>query len=753
MSGKYGALFLEQHDPAATPSAPMEEAPTRPPYHLLFVDDEPNILSALKRVFARENYKLHFATSGQEALAMLKQQPVELIMTDFMMPGMNGAELLKEVREGWPQTIRLMLTGHANTDAVMGSIKAGAVYRFLLKPWNEDDLRLTIALALEQYELIQKNLALKAQNQQQSKDLETIAKLGVSNRSQLAIMLHKKGWLNARQIQQLHREMQTRKAPVIKLLMEHSWVNPDKVFELLKADMMFDEVDIRDAQIGSSLLSLIPQNICNRHLLLPLNVVNKRLNLAMVDPLEISLIDELAFVSGYTIQPLVCSLDQMERKLAEIFGEANNDELEDLATRVGLDSPYEGIEILLDEEQDSESLEQLLGSSEEPPAIRLVNGVILEALRLGASDIHIHPRTKAVVVRYRIDGVLQDKIQIPAELLMSVVSRIKVMAELDITERRRPQDGRITVKTPLRIVDLRISTLPTINGEKVVMRVLERQSSVQSLEDLGLSQYNLASLKRVISKPQGIILATGPTGSGKTTSLYALLQHNATSERNYITIEDPVEYYVDMAGQVPVRERIGLDFASVLRAILRQDPDVILLGEIRDEETADVAFHAAMTGHLVYSTLHTSSAAATIARLLDLDLKPYVLASALEAIIAQRLVRCICTNCKEEHTPSAELLQQLGPPFLGHHQTFYHGRGCEQCHNGYQGRIALHEVLTVNEDLRQAITDRASELRLEAIAREHGMKLLIDDAVEKVQAGLTTPAEILRVLGPQELPR
>ncbi|HBC37218.1 MAG TPA: secretion system protein E, partial [Marinobacter adhaerens] len=214
-------------------------------------------------------------------------------------------------------------------------------------------------------------------------------------------------------------------------------------------------------------------------------------------------------------------------------------------------------------------------------------------------------------------------------------------------ERRKPQDGRITVKTPMRIVDLRISTLPTINGEKVVMRVLERQSSAQSLEDLGLSEHNLKRLLHVIAKPQGIILATGPTGSGKTTTLYALLQHNASPERNYVTIEDPVEFHVDMAGQVPVKERIGLNFASVLRAILRQDPDVILLGEIRDEETADVAFHAAMTGHLVYSTLHTSSAAATVARLLDLGLKPFVLASALEAIIAQRLVRKICAHCRE----------------------------------------------------------------------------------------------------------
>ncbi|TBW49234.1 response regulator [Marinobacter halodurans] len=745
MSRRYGALFLENETPPA--DKPTEEQ--RTPYRLLIVDDEPNILSSLKRVFARENYTLFFARSGEEALAVMEKESIDLVMTDFMMPGLNGSELLRRVRERWPDTIRLMLTGHANTDAVMGSIREGAVYRFILKPWNDDDLRLTIALALEQYELVRKNRSLEQQNQKQNKDLETIAKMGVTNRSQLAILLHKKGWLNPQQIQQLHREMQSKKAPVIQLIMEHDWLDADKIYNLLKTEMMFDEVDLREAQVDPNLLNLIPQKVCTRHLLLPLNVVGNRLHLAMVDPMEISLIDELAFMSGYSINPLVCPLEQMQKKLAEMFGAASEG-IDELATRIGMDDPYEGIEIVLDEDKDSESLEQLLGSSEEPPAIRLVNAIILEALRLRASDIHIHPRTKALIVRYRIDGVLQDKIQIPTDLLMSVVSRIKVMAEMDITERRRPQDGRITVKTPMRIVDLRISTLPTINGEKVVMRVLERQSSVQSLQDLGLSQHNLQSLTRVVSKPQGIILATGPTGSGKTTTLYALLQHNATPERNYVTIEDPVEYQVDMAGQVPVKDRIGLDFATILRAILRQDPDVILLGEIRDEETADVAFHAAMTGHLVYSTLHTSSAAATVARLLDLDLKPYVLASALEAIIAQRLIRRLCQKCKQEVDPDPELAAQLGPQFTNPGTVYYGPKGCNHCHNGYTGRIALHEVLTINEELRQAITERASALTIESLAKQRGMKLLIDDAAEKVAAGLTSLEEVLRILGPQD---
>jgi type II secretory ATPase GspE/PulE/Tfp pilus assembly ATPase PilB-like protein/DNA-binding response OmpR family regulator len=746
MAKRYASLFVNQEPDDHSQQVTEDK---KAPYRLLLVDDEPNILASLRRVFQRENYELLFAKDGNEALRIMEKQPAELIMTDFMMPGMNGSELLREVRERWPNTIRIMLTGHANTDAVMGSIKEGAVYRFILKPWNDDDIRLTIALALEQYELIQRTRALEKETKKQHKDLETISKLTATNRSQLAILLHKRGWLNPQQIQQLHREMQSHKTPVVRQLLKHEWVDFRKVFEMLRDDMLFEEIDLREFQPDQALLSLVPQKICTRQLVMPLRAQGQRLRLAMVDPMDVNLIDELGFMTGYTIHPLLCETSQMQAKLAEVFGETS--ELDEIATKVGTDDPYEGIEIVLDDESDQESLEQLLGSSEEPPAIRLVNAIILEALRLGASDIHVHPRTKSLVVRYRIDGVLQDKIHIPTNLLMSVVSRIKVMAELDITERRKPQDGRITVKTPMKIVDLRISTLPTINGEKVVMRVLERQSSAQSLEDLGLSDHNLRRLMHVVAKPQGIILATGPTGSGKTTTLYALLQHNASPERNYVTIEDPVEFHVDMAGQVPVKDRIGLDFASVLRAILRQDPDVILLGEIRDEETADVAFHAAMTGHLVYSTLHTSSAAATVARLLDLGLKPFVLASTLEAIIAQRLVRRICPHCCEETEAPVEVLEQLGPDFLSSELVFYRGKGCEKCHKGYRGRVAIHEVLTMNHQLRVAITEGASAMQIESIAREQGMRVLLDDALEKLRAGLTTPDEVLRLLGPQVL--
>lgn len=747
MAQHYGSLFLQEKQDIE--DSARQPAPA--PYALLLVDDEPNILAALRRIFMRENYELHFARSGQEALAILETKPVNLIISDFMMPGMNGSELLGRVRERWPEIIRIMLTGQANTQAVMGSIKEGAVYRFILKPWSDDDLRITIALALEQFALLQRNRALEQENQKQHRDLETLAKLNAGNRRQLAIMLHKKGLLNAPQIQQLQQEVQTHKSPLIVQLMQHDWIDSQKIFDILRQDMLFEEVDLLDLQPDMTVLSLVPKTICIKQMVLPLRVVGKRLRLAMADPMDTGLIQELGFMTGYTIQPLLCPYARLRTKLADIFGETAAAAVDDLVTIVDGNDPYEGIEIVLDDAADHESLEQLLGGSEDPPAIRLVNAIILEALRLRASDIHIHPRTKYVAVRYRIDGILQDKIQVPTSLLMSLVSRIKVMSDMDITERRRPQDGRITIKTSMRIVDLRISTLPTINGEKVVMRVLDRQSVAQSLDDLGFSDNNRRRLLHVVNKPQGMILATGPTGSGKSTTLFALLQHEATSEKNYITIEDPVEFHVDLAGQVPVRERIGLNFATILRSILRQDPDVILLGEIRDEETAEVAFHAALTGHTVFSTLHTISAAATIARLFDLGLKPYLLATGLEAIIAQRLVRKICPFCREETSPPADKLRSLGTDFLDPGMKFFRGRGCGKCHQGYKGRLGIHEVLTMNDSLREAVLQGAGVVQLQAAARQQGMTTLLDDARQKIQLGLTTVDEVLRTLGPQEL--
>lgn len=731
----------------ASAPAPAAEPPLR--YRLLLVDDEPSILHALQRVFRQENYDISTAPNGEAALALLKQQGFHVMISDYMMPVMNGADLLRHAKQVQPEMIRIMLTGHADTNAVMAAIKEGAVYKFILKPWNDDDLRVTIALALEQYELVQKNQQLQRENAQKTKEISALSKIAVSKRSQLGSMLNKRKLLSDQQLQELYRLQLSLKEPAIKLILERGWVTESKIRELICKGMLIEEVALAEFPADPIAVSLVPKSFCERQLVVPLKLEGRRMLFAMADPMDSGLLEDIRFVTGLEIQPAFAPIGEIRKKIRQVYPNDSAVNFEDLETlAIGNVDPIDGIEIVIDDEE-QESLDTLLQATEEPPAIRLVNAVILEAVRLGASDIHIQPRAKNVVVRYRIDGVLSDKIQIPESLHSALVSRLKVMSELDIAERRRPQDGRFTVKTAMRIVDVRISTLPTINGEKVVMRILDRNAAVHQIEQLNFSERHLAMVSQLTEKPQGIVLTTGPTGSGKTTTLYSLLQHNATPGKNYVTIEDPVEYYLDMAGQVLIKDKIGLSFPVVLRSILRQDPDVILIGEIRDFETAEVAFHAALTGHLVYSTLHTNSTVATLSRLLDLGLKPYVIATALEGIIAQRLVRKICPYCKQEYAPEPALLRKLGPHFAAL-PVFYRGRGCDYCHDsGYKGRLGIYDVLALNDELRFLIASSANIVQITQAAQAIGASDLLYDAREKVASGLTTVDEILRVLGPQ----
>ena len=739
----YAHLFTGEPAPADNNTVP----PAR--YRILLVDDEPNVLSALRRVFHQENYEVVTCQNPLEALERLGRESFQVIISDYMMPHMNGGDVLKQARAVQPDMIRIMLTGHADVNAVISAVKSGAVYKFILKPWNDDDLRVTVALALEQYELKQKNNALKRENQVKSKEIEQLAKFSITNRSQLAILLNKKGLLNAQQVQELMRIQQQRKDSTIKLIVGNGWLAEKTIHDLLAKELMLQQVALDEIAVDPAVAALVPAALCQRQLIVPLKVDAKRLTLALTDPLDTGLLDDLRFVTGLDITPALASMEAIQAKINEVY-KAGVFDITDLEVNFGTVDPYEGIEIVIEDDAETQSLEELLQGTDEPPAIRLVNSILLEAIRLGASDIHIQPRAKNVIVRLRIDGVLMDKMQIPHNMHQSIVSRIKVMAELDISERRRPQDGRIAVKTPKRVVDLRILTLPTINGEKIVMRILDRNSAVLSLEALGFGAGNLDKIRNANDKPQGIVLATRPTGSGKTTTLYSLLQSNATPDKNYITIEDPVEYYLDAAGQVLVREKIGLTFPLILRAILRQDPDVLLIGEIRDFETAEVAFHAALTGHQVFSTLHTNSAIATVSRLFDLGLKPFVVATALEAIIAQRLVRQICDCCRTPVAPDPELLKRLGGAFAAGIPAAYKGSGCQVCyHSGYKGRLGLYEVLAPDNQMRHLIATEAAVTEITQYAYAHGFKTIRDDAFDKVNRGMTTLEEVFRVLGPE----
>lgn len=743
MMNQYLSLFTTH-----TKDASSTQKETPPRYNILIVDDEPNTLNALRRAFRQENYQITTASNGTEALEILGRNAFQLMISDYMMPGMNGAELLRAAKKSYPDMIRIMLTGHADTNAVIAAVKDGAVYKFILKPWNDDDLRVTVALALEQYDLRARNAALQQQNKKNSQELEILSRMVVSNRSQLAIMLRKRNLLSDQQIQELYQLQQTRHEPMIKLLLGKGWLAESTIRDVLLKDLLIEEVQLSEININPAIAALLPRSFCERQLVLPIRQEQRRLILAMADPMDMGLIEDMRFSIGLEIHPVMASVGNIQTKIKEVFG-AESDGLTDASIINDGTDPLESIEIIIDETDDI-GIDELLHSTNDPPAIRLVNAVILEAVRLRASDIHIQPRAKNVVVRYRIDGVMQDKIQVPHALHMALVSRLKVMAALDITERRRPQDGRITVKTPMRIIDLRISTLPTINGEQIVMRILDRNATVHQLSDLGLPPSLLSAIENVVSRPQGIVLTTGPTGSGKTTTLYAMLQHGASKQKHYVTIEDPVEYYLDMAGQVMVRDKIGLGFASVLRSILRQDPDVILLGEIRDHDTAEVAFHAALTGHLVFSSLHTNSALSTIPRLYDLGLKPYVIASSLQLILAQRLARRICPECRIPHEEPMERLRKLGPGFIEAPLTTFRGSGCDKCHGtGYHGRIGIYEALFPSQRMLDIIATGAGLTDLMRCAAEDGFTYLIQDAHEKVSQGITTIDEVLRILGPQ----
>jgi len=741
----YRSLFTGEEEPDA------KAAEGEASYRILIVDDDPHILASIRRVFRKENYTIDTASSGKEALALMRQNHFQLIISDHMMPGMTGAELLQKVREQFPETIRIMLTGHADTSAIMGAIKEGAVYRFILKPAQEDDLRVTVALALEQYDIIKKNKELLSLTARQSKEMEALSKLSLVSKSQLPALLHQHGLINEQQAQKLFQLHATQKQPMLRLLLDRGWISEQAVHQLLKKELMLEEVALPEIQVDPRVTELIPRPFCIRHQVLPLKLLGKKkLLLAAADPTDQEMINSLRFVTGLQIEIVLANLAALEGKIAAVYGEESPTiSLRDVETVATFTDPFDAIEIVIDDDDDL-PLGELLRSTEEPPAIRLVNAILIEAVRTSVSDIHIQPRAKHIVVRYRIDGILVDKIHIPLEYLNSLVSRIKIMADMDISERRRPQDGRITVKTPLKIVDTRISTLPTMNGEKVVMRLLDRNAAIHSVEELGFSKTNLAKILNIIDVPQGIILATGPTGSGKTTTLYSLLQHGVTSGKNYITLEDPIEYYFDSAAQVAIRDKIGLDFASVLRTALRQDPDVILLGEIRDPETAKVAFNAALTGHQVFSTLHTNSAIETISRLIDLELRPYVIATALKGIVSQRLVRKICPSCREPEEVEPELLHRLGPLFSEVKLKTFRGRGCQRCNNsGYAGRYPIHELFVVNDRFTELLTSGQSIVNFRKAAAEEKMVFLIEDARNKVHAGLTTVAEVLRVLGPQ----
>ena len=498
-----------------------------------------------------------------------------------------------------------------------------------------------------------------------------------------------------------------------------------------------DFVDLTDFPVETSAVARLPEAIARRHTVLPIAVQDGELLVATADPGNVMAMDEIKYAAKMGVRPIVATRNDLLAAINRYC--RSDDELEDLAS-----SALENVE------QDTTDLSHMGDiSDDDAPIVRFVNLLVTQAIQDRASDIHIEPGENNLRVRYRIDGVLHEMQRVSRDIQSGVISRVKIMSDIDIAERRKPQDGRMSVMHNGNKIDLRIATLPTVWGEKIVMRILDNSTASYDLTKLGFSQENLDRYKESYVKPYGMILVTGPTGSGKSTTLYATLNIVSRPEINVITVEDPVEYRLANINQVQVNPKAGLTFASALRSILRSDPDVVLLGEIRDHETAQISIEAALTGHLVLSTLHTNDAPSAIVRLTEMGIEPFLVGSAVDAVLAQRLARRLCDRCKEPYEATEEeiMAARFPLPENGELPTIYRPAGCASCsRTGYKGRMALHEVMTVTEEIERLAVKRASSFEITEVAHAQGMTSLRHDGWQKVLQGLTSIEEVLRIV-------
>lgn len=532
-------------------------------------------------------------------------------------------------------------------------------------------------------------------------------------------------------------------------LLRLKFVTERDVARALSFQLSVPYIDLTTAVVELNAVKWIPLKHAKKSLVFPVCIEKGYLILAMKDPLDLDAINMANFASGYNIKPYIATETDIKYAIKQYYSQEENiDDILENVERIG------GIEFIRDEIPDEKTALDLKKEGDSAPIIKLVNSIILSGVSAGASDIHIEPQEKEVLVRNRVDGILAEVMRTPKWLQSSLISRIKIMSSMDIAERRVPQDGTIKMKIEDKMIDLRISTLPTQYGEKVVIRILETGKNILSPGELGMLPDELGKILNLINLPQGVILVCGPTGSGKTTTLYTLISEIAQKKLNIVTIEDPIEYRIGGVNQVQVFTKAGLTFANTLRSILRQDPDVIFVGEIRDNETAEISMRASMTGHLVLSTIHTNDAISTITRLKDLDIEAYLVGSSLSGILAQRLVRKICKECREEYTSSPAVLKKIETKLSKKVSfLFYHGKGCKSCNQtGYKGRIGVYEILEVTSDIRELISKDAPEGKIREAAKMAGMKTMFDDALEKARQGITTLEELERVLFTTEEP-
>jgi type IV pilus assembly protein PilB len=550
-------------------------------------------------------------------------------------------------------------------------------------------------------------------------------------RKRIGDILVESGLISEDQLHNALKEQKELKMRLGDVLITQNYITEQQLIETLEVLLGIPHIQLYRQKIETKIINIIPQRLAEQHQVLPIRTEGNKLIVAMADPLDYFAIDELRMTTGFRIEPTIASKDELTRAIKRYYGlqESVDQIMQNLQTR----------------EQD-EAKPQV--EEEDSPVVKTVNQIIIQAIHIGASDIHIDPQEDSLRIRYRVDGVMRTERTLPPHMQSVIIARIKIMANMNVAERRVPQDGRVEMDIEYRKVDLRIATLPTIHGEKVVMRILDLGNTLTEIEKLGLSDHNMMLFQKSIAGAHGVVLITGPTGSGKTTTLYSALSRLNNDEVNIITVEDPVEYQLQGINQVQVNPVTGVSFSKGLRAILRQDPNIVMVGEIRDVETTEIAIRAAMTGHLVLSTLHTNSAVNSITRLIDMGVEPFLVSSAVNCIVAQRLVRKICPSCISDYIPSAEelhLLEEHG--FMA--DSLKKGSGCGDCgRTGYKGRLAIHEILPIDDELRSLILQKRSDSEYRNYAVEQGgMVPIIKDGLSKVVAGLTTVSEIFRVTG------
>jgi len=523
-------------------------------------------------------------------------------------------------------------------------------------------------------------------------------------------------------------------------------VTEEVLMRQLQLQLGLPLLDLAEVTVDEQALTLVREELARKYVALPIEVEGRAsLTVAMADPLNVAALEDLRFQSGMFIKPVLAFPSAIVEAI-ERYYHIDRSVNEVISTIISSDA--ELVVSTVQEIEAAQAIDDLIKESEGRPIVRLTNWLLHRAIEERASDVHIEPQDKELVVRFRVDGLLQEAQRLPKWTQSAVVSRIKILSSLDIAEKRQPQDGRLMVEVGGRRVDMRVSTLPTTHGEKVVIRVIDQGQSQRLLADLGLYAEDRERVESYCARPQGILLVTGPTGSGKSTLLYGALKHIQSVTKNIVTVEDPVEYQIPGINQVQVDEKAKKSFPAALRAILRQDPDVIMIGEIRDKETAQIAFRASITGHLVLTTVHTNDAPSAVTRLVDLGLEPFMVASALVGVVSMRLVRTLCPKCKETYEVSAESLNRLGARDLGHGTVqLSRGRGCAHCRStGYHGRMGIFETLEVTEELRRMITQNVSDAAIRTAALENGMRTMGEDGLRKVLEGLTTLDEVSRVI-------